>query len=120
MKGIQPTADIQPVLMYAVLLGEFLWGKKKGSYVKKKHFKRVLQVVLSDRWKLCNQTVVGQCCLHFLASCSYPAMVGCDSLNKIPYLTMVRYRIQHVNSHRVIYLYLTLIIYFHNYIFSYL
>jgi len=39
-------------------------------------------------------------------------MVGCDSLNK-PYLTMVRYRIHYVNSHRDIYLYLTLIIYFH-------
>ena len=51
--------------------------------MKKMDFKRVLQAVSSDRWKLCDQTVVGQCCLCFLASCSYPAMVGCDSLNKI-------------------------------------
>jgi len=33
--------------------------EKKVSCVKKKDFKRVLQVVPSDRWKLCDQTVVG-------------------------------------------------------------
>jgi hypothetical protein len=57
--------------------------RKKGSCVKEKDFRRLLQAVSSDRWKLCDQTVVGRCCLRFLASCPYPAMVGCDSLNKI-------------------------------------